>query len=149
MRTRRAAVVFGVADLVTGALVLFGVFRALPARWWPVDVTGAGVGALELAAGVALLSRAPRPAVLALARVASAVALAVGLFGVTVLAVTATWLSGVYGPVGGGGAIILALVAALALPYLVVLPVVQLVWLRPVPGGAPHGSWSEAGSVGP
>jgi hypothetical protein len=49
---------------------------------------------------------------------------------VTVLAVTASWLSGVYGPVGAGGAVVLVLVAALALPYLVVLPVVQLVWLR-------------------
>jgi hypothetical protein len=30
--------------------------------------------------------------------------------------------------VGRGGAIILVLVAALAIPYLVVLPLVQLVW---------------------
>jgi hypothetical protein len=59
------------------------------------------------------------------------VALALGLFLVTVLAVTASWLSGVYGPVGAGGALILTLVAVMALPYLVVLPVVELVWLRP------------------
>jgi len=65
--------------------------------------------------------------------VASPVALALGLFLVSVLAVTASWLSGVYGPVGAGGAIILTLVAVLALPYLVVLPVVELVWLRPPP----------------
>jgi hypothetical protein len=128
MLSRRAAVVFGVADLVTAALVLYGVFVALPARWWPVDAAGAGLGALELAAGAALLSRHGRAG--ALARAASAVALALGLFTVTLLAVTASWLSGVYGPVGAGGAIILGLVAALALPYLVVLPVVQLVWLR-------------------
>ena len=56
--------------------------------------------------------------------------LALGLALVTVLAVTASWLSGVYGPVGAGGAVVLVLVAALALPYLVVLPVVRLVWLR-------------------
>jgi hypothetical protein len=129
MLSRRAAVVFGVADLVTAALVLFGVFVALPARWWPVDVAGAGLCALEVAAGVALLSRFRRAD--ALARVAGGVALALGLFTVTLLALTASWLSGVYGPVGSGGAIILGLVAALALPYLVVLPVVKLVWLRP------------------
>jgi hypothetical protein len=40
-------------------------------------------------------------------------------------------LLAVYGPVGKGGAIVLVLVAALALPYLVVLPLAQLVWLRP------------------
>jgi hypothetical protein len=129
MLSRRAAVVFGVVDLLTAALVLFGVFVALPARWWPVDVAAAALGALELAAGVALLARARRAH--AFARAASAVALTLGLFAVTVLAVTASWLSGLYGAVGSGGAIILALVAALALPYLVVLPLVQLVWLRP------------------
>ena len=129
MLSRRAAVVFGVADLVTAAVVLFGVFVALPARWWPVDVAGAGLGALELAAGAALLLR-KGPAE-RLARGASALALALGAIAVTLLAVTASWLGGVYGPVGTGGAIILGLVAALALPYLVVLPCVQLVWLRP------------------
>jgi hypothetical protein len=35
--------------------------------------------------------------------------------------------------VGKGGAIVLALVAALAVPYTVVLPAVELVWLRPGP----------------
>jgi hypothetical protein len=64
------------------------------------------------------------------AQVAGAVALALGLLVVSLLAVTASWLSGVYGPVGRGGAIVLALVAALALPYAVVLPIVELVWLR-------------------
>jgi hypothetical protein len=47
------------------------------------------------------------------------------------LALTASYLSGVYGPVGRGGAVILTLSAALALPYLVLLPVAQLVWLGP------------------
>ena len=49
----------------------------------------------------------------------------------TLLALTASWLAGIYGPVGAGGAAIMALVAALALPYLVVLPCVELVWLAP------------------
>jgi hypothetical protein len=49
---------------------------------------------------------------------------------VATLALTASYLSGIYGPVGKGGALILVLVAALALPYLVVLPASQLVWLR-------------------
>lgn len=133
MLSRRAALVFGVADLGTAALVACGVFGALPARWWPVDVSAAVLAALELAAGAGLLLRA-RWAERA-ARVASAAALAAGLFLVTVLAVTASWLSGVYGPVGSGGAIILGLVAALALPYLVVAPLVQLAWLRPRAGG--------------
>jgi hypothetical protein len=131
MLSRRAALVFGIADLLTAAVVVFGVFVALPARWWPVDSAGALLAVLELAAGGGLVARAPWGE--RAARAAAAVALALGLFTSTLLAVTACWLSGVYGPVGAGGAIILSLVAVMVLPYVVVLPVVQLVWLRPRP----------------
>jgi len=124
----RASLVFGVADLLTAALVTVGVFMGLPARWAPVDVTASVLIVMKLASGVLLVARAhwaPRMATLG-----AALALALGLALVTSLALTASWLSGVYGPVGRGGALLLTLVAALALPYLVVLPVVQLVWLR-------------------
>jgi hypothetical protein len=130
MLSRRAALVFGMADLVTAALVAFGVFIGLPSRWAPVDIAAAALTVLDLASGAGLLaaaSWAPR-----IARAASALSLALGLGLVSVLAVTASWLRGVYGPVGLGGAVVFALVAALALPYLVVLPVVRLVWLRGV-----------------
>ncbi|HEY5242323.1 MAG TPA: hypothetical protein VIJ22_12680, partial [Polyangiaceae bacterium] len=109
MLSRRAALVFGIADLLTAAVISLGVFVALPSRWWPVDSAAAALTALQVAAGAGLVAGttwAERAA-----RVASAVALALGLFLVTVLAVTASWLSGVYRPVGTGGAIILALVA--------------------------------------
>jgi hypothetical protein len=128
MLSRRAALVFGIADLVTAAVLVIGVFVGLPSRWAPVDATALVLTGAQVAAGIGLLagkSWAPR-----VARAASALALALGLALITVLAVTASWLSGVYGPVGLGGAVILALVAALALPYLVVLPIVRLVWLR-------------------
>jgi hypothetical protein len=128
MLSRRAAIVFGIADLVTAAVIALGVFVGLPSRWAPVDVPSLALIAVDIAAGVGLLVGkpwAPRAAL-----VASALSLALGLVIVTTLALTASWLSGVYGPVGMGGAVVLALVAALALPYLVVLPVVRLVWLR-------------------
>jgi hypothetical protein len=126
MLTRRAAVVFGLADLATAALVLFGVFVALPARYWPVDVVAGSLAACDLASAVGLLAGAawgPR-----VASASAVAALAVGLGLVSALALTASWLSGVYGAVGLGGAVILVLVAALALPYLVVLPAAKLVW---------------------
>jgi hypothetical protein len=128
MPTRRAALVFGIANVTTAVLLAFGVFVTLPARWWPVDVGSAVLVAVQLAAGVGLLTRAAWGPLAA--RVAGAVALALGLLVVSLLAVTASWLSGVYGPVGRGGAIVLALVAALAVPYTIVLPIVELVWLR-------------------
>jgi hypothetical protein len=121
MLSRRAAWVIATADVLTAALVAFGVFMGLPTRWWPVDVAAAVLTAIEAASGIALF--AGTPWAVRLARIAGAVALGTGMFTVTVLAVTASWLSGTYGPVGFGGAVLL--------PYLVVWPVVQLLWLRP------------------
>ena len=118
----------GGADLLAGALVLGGVWVALPARWWPVDVVGTLLGAAFVVTGVGLLVGAPwseRAGVLV-----GRVALAVGLALVTLLAVTASHLAGLYGPVGRGGALILAVVGLLVVPYLVLLPVAQLVTLR-------------------
>jgi hypothetical protein len=128
MFSRRAAVVFGSADLLTATLVVVGVFLGLPSRWAPVDAGAIVLAALLIASGAGLVLGKPWAS--RMARVTSGVSLAMGLGVVSVLAITATWLSGVYGPVGRGGAVILALVAALALPYLVVMPVVRLVWLR-------------------
>jgi hypothetical protein len=128
MLTRRAAIVFGVGNVLTAVLLILGVFVALPSRWWPVDIAAAGLTGLELISGVALLAGA-RPA-RRLAAVAAAVALALGVGVVTALALTASWLAGVYGPVGRGGALILVLVSALALPYFVVWPATQLAWMR-------------------
>jgi hypothetical protein len=127
--SRRAAIAFGAAHFATGLLVAWGVFRCLPARWAPVDVGAAVVTLLELAAGTGLVGRSSWGA--AMARTASVVALAAGLLVVTLLAGAASWLAGVYGPVGTGGAAILVLVAALVLPYLVVLPCLELAWLGP------------------
>jgi hypothetical protein len=125
----RVARAYGVANLVAAAVVLFGVFVALPARWWPVDAGALVVGALLAASGVGLVTK--KPWADRAARGAAALVLAIGLAFIATLALTASYLSGIYGPVGRGGAIILALVAALTLPYLVVLPAAQLVWLGP------------------
>ncbi len=120
---------FGMADLLSAVIVYVAVFQGLPARYWPIDGAAAIVLGLFAAAGAGLLwqaSWAPR-----VAWVASAISLALGLLLVAALALTASFLSGIYGPVGRGGSLILGLAAALALPYLVVIPAVQLVWLGP------------------
>jgi hypothetical protein len=126
---RRTALVLGTIDVLTAALVVFGVFMALPARWWPVDCVAAALAGLEVVSAIGLFAGAVWA--VWVARVAAAVALGIGLLAVSVLAVTASWLGGVYGPVGRGGSIVLALTAALALPYLVGLPILQLLSLAP------------------
>jgi hypothetical protein len=136
--SRLTRVSFGVADLISAALLALGVFAGLPDRWLPVDTVAVLLIGLDVVAGSALLANARWANKVAL--VSSALSLAVGLALVTALALSASYLSGIYGPIGRGGAVILALVAALALPYLVLLPSVQLVWLRPSATKPDHGT---------
>ncbi len=114
----------GGSDLVLGVLTLVAIWALLPARYWPMDVFGTTLAVLLLFAGSGLVLGTgwARPVALGV----GALALAVGLVLFTGLAFTASWLSGQYGPVGAGGAVLLSVVAALVLPYLVVLPAAQL-----------------------
>jgi uncharacterized membrane protein len=68
-----------------------------------------------------------------MARAVAWAELVAGTSTVSALAWSATILAGSYGPVGGGGALLMGVVSLLVLPYLVVLPVVQLVALRDAP----------------
>lgn len=126
-KTRSAAIAFGAIDIVSAVLVFVGVFEGLPERYWIVDCGAALLIALFAAAGAGLLADTPWARRAALA--ASIASLVLGLLLVTTLALTASYLSGIYGPVGRGGALILGLIAALALPYLVAVPLAQLGWL--------------------
>jgi hypothetical protein len=128
-RDRRARIGFGLANLGVALFVVVGVFRFLPTRWWVVDVFAVVVALLLGASGAALLAKSSFAE--SLTRVASALVLAIGMVLFTALVTTAGWISGVYGQVGKSGAIIFGLVAALVLPYIVVLPAVELAWIGP------------------
>lgn len=116
---------FGLANVVTALLVLGFVFGALPARWWVVDGGALVVAALFGVSGTALLARARHAK--SLARVASAVVLALGLGLCLALLRSARWLSAAYGQ--ATGAFVFTMAAALAFPYVVVLPAIELLWL--------------------
>ena len=126
---KRARIGFGITNVVIGVLVALCIFKLLPTRWWVVDGGGAIIGLLLVSSGIALL----RNAAVAekLTRVASFVVLALGLSVFAALVLTASWIQGVYGPVGKGGAIIFGLVALMVLPYVVILPIVELLWVGP------------------
>jgi len=128
-RDRRARIGFGVANVAVSVFVVAGVFRFLPTRWWVVDGGAVVVGLLLGASGVALLAKAPIAE--RLTRIASGLVLVIGLALFTAIVTTAGWIAGVYGQVGASGAIIFGLVAALVLPYVVVLPAVELAWIGP------------------
>ncbi len=114
----------GALDLVVGALLLWAIWVALPMRWMPVDAGGTLLAVAFLAAGAGLLARAPWAE--RVARAVAAIALVVGGTFTLALAFTAGHLRGVYGAIGNGGAIILAIVVLALVPYLVVFPAWKL-----------------------
>jgi hypothetical protein len=123
------AIGFGAVDIVSAVVVYVAVFEALPTRYLPIDAAATAVILLLGVAGVGLVAKKSWATMVA--RVASAVTLALGLALVTTLALTVSYLAGIYGPVGRGGALILGLAAALGIPYVIALPAAQLVWLGP------------------
>jgi hypothetical protein len=128
-RDRRARIGFGAANLAIALFVAVGVFRLLPTRWWLVDGGAAVVALLLASSGIALLRSSGMAE--RLTRIAAAVVLVLGLALFAALALTASWISGVYAQVGSTGAIVFGLVALLVFPYLVVFPAVELAWIGP------------------
>lgn len=126
-RSKRARILCAIGSFTSALVAVGGVFGGLPARYAPVDVTAVIIGIACVASAVLWLvdSRwAER-----VARVVNMVVLALGVVLVVVLAWTASYLSGIYGPVGKGGASLLLFVAALVLPYGIALPAAQLLYL--------------------
>jgi hypothetical protein len=125
----RVRLAFAIGNAVAAVVLAVGVTRGLPARYLPVDIL-AGIVALLLAASAyGLFARTPWSETVA--RVSGWIVLGVGLALLATLSVTASYVSGIYGPIGRGAALIMGLVMALAVPYLVILPAAQLVWLGP------------------
>jgi hypothetical protein len=122
-----ARMAFAIMNLLIAGLVLVGLFAGLPERWPVVDAPGTLIAALLVASSVALMRE--RSWSWTVVRVAAAALLALGLLTVGALTLTLSFLSGVVGPAGAGGVVLFGMVIALVLPYLVVYPAVQLVWV--------------------
>ena len=114
-------------ELLLASLLLAVIWIALPARWWPVDLTGSAL-ALGFAVG-ALGLLMDRPWGRLLSRAVNWFCLLAGLSAVSALFFTAAHLAGLYGPIGAGGALIMATAATMVLPYLIALPALQLALL--------------------
>lgn len=120
---------FGATNLTVALATGIGVFAGLPLRWWVVDIPSVLViGSLLTAAG-GLLSGAPWGH--RVARITGTVQLLVGLVLVTLLSSSVSYLWGTYGAVGRGGALVMGLIVLLVVPYFIVLPAAQLVWIGP------------------
>jgi len=144
MHSEKGIVAFGAANVICGSLVAFSVFSALPSRWWVVDSGAVLVIVLLGVSGVGLLWK--QPWALGAARFASGVVLALGLLFIGALALTASALSGLYGSLGHATSSAMVGMIALAAPYLIVLPMAELLFLGAPPDSkkkAPKGEAAE------
>lgn len=118
------------AQAVVGSLIACGIWLGLPARWLPVDLVGTLIALAAWSCVPAVLVRSAPAAALRWVRAVIWAELAAGSLAVSLLAASMAQLAGSYGPVGSGGALLMGTIAALVVPYLVALPVLQLRWLR-------------------
>lgn len=118
---------FTLTNLVVGALTAMAVFRGLPLRHWLVDGSTilAVVGFVLGTIGLWVPKRARK-----LASIGFGIVTVLGLLTLLGLVTGLGALEGIHGPLAAGSRLILVLVGAMVVPYLIVLPGVELSWIR-------------------
>ena len=124
----RVRVTFGVLNASVALILLLGVFVVVKPRFWALDVPLAAIALLELVSAVALLAKL-RWALRALA-LAAWVSLLLGLLVVSLIVLTMVFLRSIHGDAGVAGTAVSALIIALLVPYTLVLPTLELLWLK-------------------
>ena len=127
----RVRITFAVLNALVALLFLIGVFGLIQPRFWALDVPAGLFSAVELVSAVALFARLPW-ALRALA-VAAWVTFVGSLILVGLIVLTMVFLRSVHGEDGFVASAVSGLVIALLVPYTLLLPVVQLLWLKRQP----------------
>jgi hypothetical protein len=123
-----ARLTFGSSNLVVALILLGGVFVVVQPRFWGFDVPLALIALLQLSSGAALLLRSPWAA--RALRVSAWVSLALGLLVISLIVLSMVFLRGILGDYGVAAIAVSGLIVALLVPYLLVLPALELLWLK-------------------
>ncbi len=127
---RRYEVLFALGNGLPVAVLGLGLF-ALPVRWLPADlVVGASILAVLVTSAVVLSRPAQSRSAL---RIGAQVLLGIGLLIIAAAVLSLAFLSGIHGDFGRGGVTLMVLISFLVLPYALVYPGIQLLWLGPRP----------------
>lgn len=125
--TARGRLFFTVCNIVVAALTVMAVFRGLPLRHWLVDGSTILCAAGFLLGSVGLWLPGSG---LKIARIGLGIVSTLGLLTLIALVTGLGALEGIHGPLAAGSRLILVLVGAMVVPYLVVLPGIEINWLR-------------------
>lgn len=118
---------FAIGNVLLAAFLVWGTFGGLSARDLWVDAPAVMLALLLCASALGLLRNAPWA--LALLRACASIELLIGMVAIAALALSVSYLFGTHSDLGRSGALSMTVVIALLLPYLVVYPVLQLLWV--------------------
>jgi len=121
-------ITFAVLNVVSALVLLFGVFGVVQPRFWALDVPAAIIALALLVSAVGLLARLPWA--LRALHVSAWVSFVLGLTIVSLIVITIAFLRGIHGDYGLGALLVSGLIVALLVPYTVLLPALELLWLR-------------------
>ena len=121
-------VTFGVLNALSALVLLVGVFGVVQPRFWALDVPLSLIALVELVSAVGLLAKLPWA--LRALTVAAWVSFVLGLLVVSLILLTIVFLRGIHGDYGVAALAVSALIVALLVPYVAVLPAVELLWLK-------------------
>jgi cellulose synthase/poly-beta-1,6-N-acetylglucosamine synthase-like glycosyltransferase len=119
---------FGVLNVLSALVLLGGVFAVVEPRFWALDVPAAIIALVELVSAVGLLARLPWA--LRALEVSAWVTFVLGLTIVSLIVLTMVFLRGIHGDYGLAALAVSGLIVALLVPYTVLLPALQLLWLK-------------------
>jgi hypothetical protein len=123
-----AARIFAIGNALLALAIVCGVFLALPVRFWGVDVPSVAMASLLAISSFGLWRRSAWR--LRALRISALCELAVGLSAIAAMLLAISYLGGIHGEVGRSGLVIALVGSALLIPYLIVYPSLQLVWLQ-------------------
>ena len=123
-----ARLTFGISNLLVALILLGGVFVVVQPRFWGLDAPLALIALVQLTSGVGLLLRLPWAA--RALRVSAWVSFASGLLVISLVVLSMVFLRGILGDYGVAAMAVSGLIVALLVPYVLVLPALELLWLK-------------------
>lgn len=127
-----ARLTFGSLNLLVALILLGGVFAVVQPRFWALDAPLSLIAVSQLVSGVALLARMPW-AQRALS-VAAWVSFGFGLLVISLVVLSMAFMRGILGDNGVAALAVSGLIVALLVPYVLLLPALELLWLKRGPG---------------
>ena len=119
---------FGILNALSALVLLVGLFGVVQPRFWALDVPLVTIALLELVSAVGLLAKLPW-AMRALT-VSAWASFGLGLLVVSLILLTMVFLRGIHGDFGVAALAVSSLIVALLVPYILLLPTIELLWLK-------------------